>query len=442
MEKQTGKSGSESLQVPKNAGKINRWTDQVTAGLFYLGLLVEILLVIWDKSSWTDPYEGSLYRMTFVLFALRCVFTVRRSSWMANTAFAAAVVIGTLSWYFGGRNDLLRVLMFLRAAGTVSVPKAMKLTFFSTIAGCSALVGLALAGLQGHLYQTYDYGHGVETRWDLGLGHPNSLHCMAAMLLIFGLYLFEKRMKLYLYLLLGVGNVLLYGLTRSNTAFAVSMLALLISLVLHYGKRLANGNAVYIAGELVLALGLVFSAFCGLFDPAKHPLMAKLDHVLTGRISSLWTTTFHEGTLSTWKWFSQRLNVCYFDLGWLRVVYWYGVIPALMMIGITFALLEHARKTKDKAAFMLFLCYGLYTVFEAHLVSAYIGRNYALFVAAIYFPVMLHSETPDGVLHTYFSVPRFLRHPGEKCPKGLFPMGSSKSGPLRQNPRRRFCRMR
>ena len=154
MEKQTGKSGSESLQVPKNAGKINRWTDQVTAGLFYLGLLVEILLVIWDKSSWTDPYEGSLYRMTFVLFALRCVFTVRRSSWMANTAFAAAVVIGTLSWYFGGRNDLLRVLMFLRAAGTVSVPKAMKLTFFSTIAGCSALVGLALAGLQGHLYQT------------------------------------------------------------------------------------------------------------------------------------------------------------------------------------------------------------------------------------------------------------------------------------------------
>ena len=428
MDKKTKQPGSENLQTPGNeesrkaastgrvqttapaatfgktafAGfasvryKFEKLTDRVTAGLFYLGLLTEILIVIWDKSSWTDPYEGQLYRMTFVLFALRCVFTVRRSSRRENAAFAAAVVIGVLSWRFGGRNDLLRVLMFLRAAGTVSVPKAMKLTFFSTIAGCAALVGLAFAGIQGHLYQTYDYGHGVETRWDLGLGHPNSLHCMAAMLLIFGLYLFEKRMKLYVYLLLGVGNVLLYGLTRSNTAFAVSMLALFVSLILHYGRRLANGNAVYILGELTLVLGLVFSVCCGLFDPAKHPLMAKLDHVLTGRISSLWTTTFHEGTLSTWKWFGSRLNVCYFDLGWLRVVYWYGVIPALLIIGITFALLEHARRTKDKAAFMLLLCCSLYTVFEAHLVSAYIGRNYALLVAAMYLPGILHSEVPDG----------------------------------------------
>lgn len=270
----------------------------------------------------------------------------------------------------------------------------MKVTFVSSVLGCLGLVGLAFAGIQGHLYQTYDYGHGVETRWDLGLGHPNSLHCMAAMLLIFGLYLFEKRMKLYLYVLLGVGNVLLYGLTRSNTAFAISMLALMLSLILHYGKKLAAGNAVYFLGEAFLFGGLLFSVFCGIYRPSDHRLLAKLDHVLTGRISSLWTTTFHEGTLSTWKWFGQRLNVCYFDLGWLRVVYWYGVIPAIVIIVLTFALLEHARKTRDKAAFLLLLCFGLYTVFEAHLVSAYIGRNYALFIAALYLPKMLGRTEP------------------------------------------------
>ena len=138
----------------------------------------------------------------------------------------------------------------------------------------------------------------------------------------------------------------------------------------------------------------MFSVFCGIYRPSDHRLLAKLDHVLTGRISSLWTTTFHEGTLSTWKWFGQRLNVCYFDLGWLRVVYWYGVIPAIVIIGLTFALLEHARKTRDKPAFLLLLCFGLYTVFEAHLVSAYIGRNYALFIAALYLPKMLGRTEP------------------------------------------------
>lgn len=368
---------------------MNKWLDNICAGLFYLGLAAEILLVIWDKSSWTDPYMGQICRMTFLLFAVCCACSVRKSTMAEDIVFAIGVLIGALSWRFGGRNDLLRIVIFLRAAGTVSVPRAMKVTFISSVLGCLGLVGLAFAGIQGHLYQTYDYGHGVETRWDLGLGHPNSLHCMAAMLLIFGLYLFEKTMKLYLYVLLGVGNVLLYGLTRSNTAFAISMLALMLSLLLHYGKKLAAGNAVYFLGELFLFGGLLFSVFCGIYRPSGHWLLEKLDHVLTGRISSLWTTTFHEGTLSTWKWFGQRLNVCYFDLGWLRVVYWYGVIPALVIIGLTFALLEHARKTRDKAAFMLLLCFGLYTVFEAHLVSAYIGRNYALFIAALYLPKML-----------------------------------------------------
>ena len=373
---------------------MNKWLDNICAGLFYLGLAAEILLVIWDKSSWTDPYMGQICRMTFLLFAVCCACSVRKSTMAEDIVFAIGVLIGALSWRFGGRNDLLRIVIFLRAAGTVSVPRAMKVTFVSSVLGCLGLVGLAFAGIQGHLYQTYDYGHGVETRWDLGLGHPNSLHCMAAMLLIFGLYLFEKKMKLYLYVLLGVGNVLLYGLTRSNTAFAISMLALMLSLLLHYGKKLAAGNAVYFLGELFLFGGLLFSVFCGIYRPFGHWLLEKLDHVLTGRISSLWTTTFHEGTLSTWKWFGQRLNVCYFDLGWLRVVYWYGVIPALVIIGLTFALLEHARKTRDKAAFMLLLCFGLYTVFEAHLVSAYIGRNYALFIAALYLPKMLGRTEP------------------------------------------------
>ena len=364
---------------------MNKWLDNICAGLFYLGLAAEILLVIWDKSSWTDPYMGQICRMTFLLFAVCCACSVRKSTMAEDIVFAIGVLIGALSWRFGGRNDLLRIVIFLRAAGTVSVPRAMKVTFVSSVLGCLGLVGLAFAGIQGHLYQTYDYGHGVETRWDLGLGHPNSLHCMAAMLLIFGLYL---------YVLLGVGNVLLYGLTRSNTAFAISMLALMLSLILHYGKKLAAGNAVYFLGEFFLFGGLLFSVFCGIYRPSDHRLLAKLDHVLTGRISSLWTTTFHEGTLSTWKWFGQRLNVCYFDLGWLRVVYWYGVIPALVIIGLTFALLEHARKTRDKAAFMLLLCFGLYTVFEAHLVSAYIGRNYALFIAALYLPKMLGRTEP------------------------------------------------
>ncbi len=363
--------------------------DRGTQALFYLGLLLELAVVILDKSSWTNPYEGLMYRTAFLLFGVRCVYCLRRFSLRENLVLVLALMVAGLSWHFGGRNDLIRLVIFIRSAETMDIQRAMKVTFYGTIAGCLVLVVLALTGVMGHLYQTYNYGHGIETRWDLGLGHPNSLHCMAAMLLILALYLYEKQMKLYVYLLLAVGDVLLYGLTRSNTATVIAMLAILISVLLHYGRKLTAGNAVYYIGEALVLGGIGFSVLCGLYNPAAHDWMKKLDQVLTGRVSSLWTTTFHDGTLSTWYLFSARWNRCYFDLGWLRVIYWYGVIPAIMIVLTLFLMLEHARKTKDKAGFMMLVCMSVYTVFEAHLVSAYIGRNYGLFLAALYLPAII-----------------------------------------------------
>lgn len=383
--KGAGRICREAGNMNKVLAKLDRWS----AVLFYLGLCIEILVVVLDKSSWTNPYDGMMYRFAFVLFAVRCLFCVPRATAKEHGFWLLGILLGVLCWRIGGRNDLLRVLVFMRAAGTISIRKAMKLEFLGTLAGCAALVVLALAGVMGHLYQTYDYGHGIETRWDLGLGHPNSLHCMAAMLLMLGLYLYDRKMKLYLYILLAVGDVLLYGLTHSNTACAMALFSICFSMVLHYGRRVSRAGAVYLFGELLVAGGLVFSILCGLFDPRKHSWMARLDSVLTGRVASLWTTTFHEGTISTWKWFSQRLNVTYFDLGWLRVVYWYGILPALFIVGVVFLLMEHSRRTRDRAGFVLLLSMSLYTVFEAHLVSAYIGRNYGLLLAALYLSEIL-----------------------------------------------------
>lgn len=373
-------------------GKIEKRVDKSTAFLFYLGLGIEILAVILDKSSWTNPYESLMFRAAFLLFVLRCVTCVGRYSKKERVFIAIMLLLAVADWHFSGRNDLIRILAFVCACRTVNTRKAALFSFTATIGGCLVLVGLAAAGVMGHLYQTYDYGHGMETRWDLGLGHPNSLHCMASMLLILGLYLFEKQMKIYIYLLLAVGNVLLFGLTRSNTAFVVGMAALILSFIMHCSKKAANGNGLYIAGELVLAAGIAFSLAAGMLNPAKHGFIARIDSILTGRISSLWETTFHEGTLSTWKWFGSRLNMMYFDMGWLRLLYWYGVIPAIVVTGLTFAMLEQARRTLDRAAFVMLICFAVYTVFEAHLVSAFAGRNYALFIAASYLPAMINEE--------------------------------------------------
>ena len=371
--------------------------DKITGALFYLGLSIEIAAVIIDKSSITNPVQSRMFLAAFALFFLRALACLRKIGRREGFLALALLVIAVICWRTSGRNELIRFLVFACALQTMEVRKAAKFTFFATLAGCLLLVGLSLFGILGELYLTADYGSGVETRWVLGLGHPNSLHCMALMLLLLGLWLYERQMKLYLYCLLFVGNFLLYSLTKSNTSFLVGTGALLLSLLLHYSRRLSNGSWIYIAGELLVGLGLVFTVFAATHDPRLDWRLLNFDTAyLSRRITSLWETIYHEGTLSTWKWFGSKWNTYYFDLGWARLVYWYGIVAALVVVVFLFALLRRTRKTADRASYVLLVSMALYTVLEAHLVSEFIGRNYALFVAAALLPGMLRGNgTPE-----------------------------------------------
>lgn len=373
-----------------NTGKpAHAAADRLTVVLFYAGLLIELAAVILDKSSYTNPYESLMFRISFLMFSIRFVYCLKRFDRRELAAAAAALAVGIACWHWSGRNDLIRFAVFLCACRTVNIRKAAETSFLVTLGGCLAIVLLSISGIMGHLYQTYDYGHGLETRWDLGFGHPNSLHCMVSMLIILGLYLYEKQMKMYLYLLLFILELLMFYLTRSNGGFLLGASALIISLAMRYSQKVRCGNALYRTGEIALAGGIVFTVIVAILKPSEHRWLARIDDILTGRLLTLWKTTFHEGTLSTWHWFGSRLNTFYFDLGWLRLVYWYGVIPAVLILILTFAILEAVRKRHDGAAFMMLICCAVYTVFEAHLVSVYIGRNYLLFIAAQYLPVLL-----------------------------------------------------
>ena len=368
--------------------------DRFTALCFYLALSIEILCVVIDKSSVTNAYQSRMFLIAFALCAVRCLwcFLQKRYSRRELICIAALLLCAVTGWRVTGNNDLIRFLAFLCALRTVNVRRAAKFTLFATLAGCLVLAALSVAGVLGTVTLTTDYGNGVETRWTLGLGHPNSLHCMALMLMLLGMYLYDRYLKLYLYAVLLLGNVILYFMTDSDMAFLVGTAAILLSIAMHYGGRRANGRLVYGGGAVLFALGLAFSVFAAVSDPRKDLRLMDLDgRYLTGRIYSLWETIYHEGTLATWKWFGSRFNTYYFDLGWVRVVYWYGIIPALIIIALVFVLIWYFHKTGNRAAFVMLIAMVLYTVMEAHLVSEFIARNYLLFLAAQYLP-----EIADG----------------------------------------------
>ena len=49
--------------------------EKAGAACFYIGLALEVLIVILDKSSWINPLEGQMFRVTFLFFALKVCLT-------------------------------------------------------------------------------------------------------------------------------------------------------------------------------------------------------------------------------------------------------------------------------------------------------------------------------------------------------------------------------
>ena len=107
----------------------------------------------------------------------------------------------------------------------------------------------------------------------------------------------------------------------------------------------------------------------------------------------------------------------YFDMGYVRLFFWYGIIPGACCMVLLFLLMRVCRTIKDTQGFVLVLSFALFTVVEAHAVSVYLARNYVLFLLGAYWTAMLPL---DGEAIWWWQLQgAFWRH-GSKAADGCF----------------------
>lgn len=366
---------------------------------FYLAVMIEIMLVILDKSEFLYPFEGWTFRITFLLCFIKflCAECTSEYTIRDNIGIAVLLILGTISYYATGRNEILRIVLFLAACKGEDMIRCLKMVFWITLIGCTGIILLSISGIYGAATLTQDFGRGgVETRYVLGMGHPNALQCMVWMTSSLGMYLYHTKWKWFHYLAVWILNLLFFFLTDSKTSMAIITAAVVLFLIadhLHakWGKRLFSAaNIAAVAGSIGLSFFAakdamsLFEYYWGAPLTRKVQIYLILDKLLTGRIHSLVDTTYKEGTISTWSLFSSPHNTYYFDMGWVRLFYWYGIIPGIIVVACLFLLLGYFYKRDRLAEMILFSTYSVYTIVEAHIVSVYIGRNYLLFIAGMY----------------------------------------------------------
>ena len=364
---------------------------------FWIGLVIELLIVIVDKSAYINPLQSQLFRITFLLFCIKIVTT--KYSMKEWGCILLAGMIASCSYFMNEKDEVVRAVVLIAACKNISLSKNMKVIFYLTLAGCATLILLSVAGIYGAVSFTADYGRGgIETRYTLGMGHPNAFHCMIWMVITLAMYVYAGSMKWYHYLFLMAANIGTYLLSDSNTGVLLATLTILGVVVLRYIPTMQNASWVYIAGVLVVMACVAFSilgAYMGNGWDDSSTFMYKLDKVLNGRYEYCYKV--ETARLCNWKLFAVPENQEYFDAGFVRAFYWYGIIPGVLYVLMHLYLIWQSWKHKDYVLLVMVVAFSIYNLMEAHFISVFLLRNYLLVYMGFYWnQPLVERQEPEG----------------------------------------------
>lgn len=384
-------------------GKKTGMLWKIAYSSFYIGVIVEILMVLADKSDYINPIEGRLFQLTFLLFLIKVCLT--RYTWKEYLIVFLFGILGAVSYFITGRNEILRFVLFIAACKDIDMDQCLKRVFYLTLAGCMGIVFLSLSGIYGNAVLVQDFGReGVETRYVLGMGHPNALQCMVWALTVLGLYLYGEKLKWYYYILVLAVNGGFFLLTDSKTgllaaiftaalAFVISRKSIVIKKLSVAACMLVTAFSIWFSILIAGNAQYVYNYYMFGIRPKESLIWVRIDSMLTRRIYTLAETKGMQGVINTWTLFGVPENDYYFDLGWIRLFYWYGIVPALIFIAVLFTVMLYFKRKKQYMALMMITSFALYTIIEAHAVSVYLGRNYILFLfGACWYRMVSESE--------------------------------------------------
>lgn len=362
---------------------------------FWTGILIELFIVIIDKSAYTNPYESMLFRLTFVLFCIKIATTkYSRCEWLCMIAVGGIAVI---SYFINERDEAVRAVALIAACKDIDLKKLLTTVLGVTALGSVVLLALSALGIFGSISVTANFGRGpspgiVETRYCFGMGHPNAFQGMLFMMSTLVLYLYAEKMKLIHFAALMGVNLIFFFFTDSNTAILVMIVTIMGVILMKYCKPLSGSKAIYIAGAVCFAAVVLFSIY-GAAAGIQITFMYKLDKLLNGRFQ--YAYAIEQARMQNWSLFANPANQEYFDQGFIRLFYWYGIIPAFVYLLGNLYLIWQAYRKKDGCLLVIVVAYAVYSLMEAHLVSVYLLRNYLLIWFGFYWYQPFKQKHPE-----------------------------------------------
>ncbi|MBQ9333803.1 MAG: glycosyltransferase [Lachnospiraceae bacterium] len=349
---------------------------------FYIALFCEIVIFILDRADWINPYQSMMFRVTFVLFLVKCVCTKYTPREWAFIILTAAFCI--FAYSISIKDEIIRAMVFIIAMKDMDVKRTLKFNYILTMTGTIVLVLLAALGVIGELVAPYGYGEKADLfMLSLGLGSSNTLGIQIWLFVALGIYLYHDRLSSFSYVLIVALGIVVYLTTHCRTAVLMIFFSAMLGFVFKRFPGLAKRAWVYASGGLItlVCLGLsIYAAKVSVWWEEQTEFQQKLNLIFTGRIESLYAFENGGAVLSNWSLFSSPDFNRYIDMGIVRLFWWYGIIPGALAVLSVLILFIYQYRRRDHAGFVLTLSVIVFSLIEAHFISPFISRAYILFL--------------------------------------------------------------
>ena len=355
--------------------------------IFYIALTIEVVLVVLERSAYIIHFSGIWFRVTILLFAIKILltkYTIRE--YIAIGCFA---IFGLISYLCSGSNEIFRIVLMIAACKGLNMERVFKLAFFELATGFGICILLSFLGI-GIFSVTADFrGTGVTTRYAFGLGHPNTVHGMIWIAMMYFFYAFRDRIRIYHLAVMMIVNLGLFYFTNSRTGLIVISFLLIGTLVAVLSPRFMESKVACILSIIFAVLPIPY-AIVIMNRKFYQRFVYLLDAFITGRIR----TTFIAGTyceIASWLPFSAYGREPISDIGIAKMIGWLGYIPALVYTIVVCIMLRHLQKKTDYVGMVILLTLTLSLFIEAHIVTIYICTNVLYLIIGKYWPEIIKS---------------------------------------------------
>lgn len=344
---------------------------------------------IWQYTQFRQSeISGARYLLwgflvIYVLMMLQNTYTTKE-----KLIFLILMIFGVLLYLNTGINTGIKAPVYVMAVKGIDCRYLAKGFLFTIIGSIGIIMIYALMFVPDSIY-LYDVrnSRGFQgLRFCFGFTNPNLFQIILFAALTFTFLVYGRRMGFRSFLISLLVYYAITYLTDSQTGFLVGIF-LIVGMIIIRKSSWSGLSNVYFGIFLTGMLSMLIISILAAADIEKGFWMNHINDLISGRMNqlALYTNAQECALPYIWNWhlFSARENKNWYDLGYIQLFYYYGIIEGCCYLAFVYHAVRKAWMKKDSLGILLITGFCIYLFMEARYFTNYLTSDYLLMMSVI-----------------------------------------------------------